>query len=70
MRETRGFGWRGVTFCGKVRPLVRYYDPIAWMATFSQVIQGIWDTYMTSIEADGDARLLLDFLRHLEECRR
>lgn len=63
MRETRGFGWRGVTFCSSnacqhvLRPSLEYALDV-W------TLVRLGGTYVTSIEADGDAGPLLDFLRH------
>jgi hypothetical protein len=75
VRETRGFTWRGVTFCihtslvslcSSLPSLLglqfsRYPPP-----SFSDCAR-CWDsgwTYVALVEADGNARLLLDFLWH------
>jgi hypothetical protein len=75
VRETRGFTWRGVTFCihtslvslCSLHPSLldlqfsRYLPP-----SFSACAR-YWDsgwTYVALVEADGNARLLLDFLWH------
>lgn len=62
MRETRGFGWRGVTCCGDVSDLFETssFD----VAVGADEVQ-MGETYVASIEANDQARLLLDFLGHV-----
>ena len=58
MRETRGFGWRGVTIYSNVSVSKNIRSGI------SSDVSMAMETYVASIHAHGDAGLLLDFLRH------
>jgi hypothetical protein len=75
VRETRGFTWRGVTFCIHAslvslcswfpNPLVSlsmYVPPSSFSDRIWWWISG-W-TYVALVKADGNAGLLLDFLGH------
>jgi hypothetical protein len=75
VRETRGFTWRGVTFCIHTSlvslcpsfpsSLCLPFSPCP-PPSFSDCAR-YWDsgwTYVALVEADGNARLLLDFLWH------
>lgn len=59
---TRGFVWRGVTFCGRGKSKL-----VMWLTAAASCPkccgEGV-STYMARVDADGNARLLLGFLRH------
>jgi hypothetical protein len=74
VRETRGFDWRGVTFCIHASlvslcpcsPCPSASSNLDFLSSSSirvrRYISG-W-TYVTLVKADGNAGLLLDFLGH------
>lgn len=67
MRETRGFGWRGVTFCMAnvlLAHTVQNHFAILALVLGRSVVGYQGETYVSRIDANGNAGLLLDFLRH------
>ena len=73
MRETRGFGWRGVTFCMAKYPVSCHVQSDSSCFTASSLFslvrsEKVVETYVASVDADGDAGPLLDFLRHGGRC--
>jgi hypothetical protein len=73
VRETRGFTWRGVTFCTHASlvslcPSIQSLFPhLNMLLHLSRCACGWWKsgwTYVALVEADGNAGLLLDFLGH------
>ena len=63
MRETRGFGWRGVTFYSLEKVLLVFCVPC--FENCPQSIGRAGETYVTGVDADGEAGPLLDFLDHV-----
>jgi hypothetical protein len=73
VRETRGFDWRGVTFCIHASLVslcpsfsmsrILHLDSLSCSSIRVRRYISGW-TYVTLVKADGNAGLLLDFLGH------